>query len=129
MKTPLTFLLSLTFLFLFSGSVYGDESDVFTIPNNARLDFTGHNWVCNKGFTRQGRECNAVDIPNNARLDFRGHNWVCNKGFTRQGRECNAVDIPNNARLDFRGHNWVCNKVSQDKEENAMQSIFPIMLG
>ena len=25
MKTPLTFLLSLTFLFLFSGSVYGEE--------------------------------------------------------------------------------------------------------
>ena len=25
---PLTFLLSLTFLFLFSGSVYGDESEV-----------------------------------------------------------------------------------------------------
>ena len=25
MKTPLTFLLSLTFLFLFSGSVYGDD--------------------------------------------------------------------------------------------------------
>ena len=25
MKTPLTFLLALTFLFLFSGSVYGDE--------------------------------------------------------------------------------------------------------
>jgi hypothetical protein len=27
-KTKLTFLLSLTFLFLFSGSVYGDESEV-----------------------------------------------------------------------------------------------------
>jgi hypothetical protein len=25
MKTPLTFILSLTFLFLFSGSVYGDD--------------------------------------------------------------------------------------------------------
>jgi uncharacterized protein len=29
MKTPLTFLLSLTFLFLFSGSVYGDDSSDF----------------------------------------------------------------------------------------------------
>ena len=29
MKTPLTFLLSLTFLFLFVGSVYGDELEVF----------------------------------------------------------------------------------------------------
>jgi len=29
MKTPLTFLLALTFLFLFSGSVYGDELEVF----------------------------------------------------------------------------------------------------
>ena len=28
MKTPLTFLLSLTFLFLFSGSVYGEEPEV-----------------------------------------------------------------------------------------------------
>ena len=27
MKTPLTFLLALTFLFLFSGSVYGENSD------------------------------------------------------------------------------------------------------
>jgi len=30
MNKPLTFLLSLTFLFLFSGSVYGGENDVFT---------------------------------------------------------------------------------------------------
>ena len=29
MKTPLTFLLSLTLLFLFVGSVYGDELEVF----------------------------------------------------------------------------------------------------
>ena len=29
MKTPLTFLLSLTFLFLFVGYVYGDELEVF----------------------------------------------------------------------------------------------------
>ena len=29
MKPPLTFLLSLTFLFLFVGSVYGDELEVF----------------------------------------------------------------------------------------------------
>jgi hypothetical protein len=28
MKKPLTFLLSLTFLFLFSGSVYGEEPEV-----------------------------------------------------------------------------------------------------
>jgi hypothetical protein len=29
MNKPLTFLLSLTFLFLFSGSVYGEEPEVF----------------------------------------------------------------------------------------------------
>ena len=37
MKTkPLTFLLALTFLFLFSGSVYGEESDLETSWENTR---------------------------------------------------------------------------------------------
>jgi hypothetical protein len=43
MKTPLTFLLALTFLFLFSGSVFGgvfdkkDESGVFTCNTRSNL--------------------------------------------------------------------------------------------
>ena len=50
MKTPLTFLLSLTFLFLFSGSVYGDDFDYGydaecgEINNNdLNLNFEGKN--------------------------------------------------------------------------------------
>jgi antitoxin component YwqK of YwqJK toxin-antitoxin module len=37
MKTPITFLLSLTFLFLFSGSVYGDEEVEKKYWDNGKL--------------------------------------------------------------------------------------------
>ena len=42
MKTPLTFLLSLTFLFLFSGSVYGQEEVKKEYWDNGNLTFQGN---------------------------------------------------------------------------------------
>ena len=42
MKTPLTFLLSITFLFLFSGSVYGGEKVLRTYWDNGNLKLESH---------------------------------------------------------------------------------------
>ena len=52
MKTPLTFLLSLTFLFLFSGSVYGDDFQDGLDAYNRKENVS----ISNRKSTRYGKE-------------------------------------------------------------------------
>ena len=53
MKTkPLTFLLSFTFLFLFSSAEMSWSAD---IPENASV--SGNNWYCDSGYKRSGNGC------------------------------------------------------------------------
>src|SRR6266436_1806348 len=71
------------------------------LPENASLDFTGHNWVCDSGYYRFGNTCQPVRLPENASFDFTGHNWVCNKGYYQVGKMCQRTAIPENASTDF----------------------------
>jgi hypothetical protein len=79
------------------------------IPANAQIDFTGHDWTCNSGYYKSGRECVKVNMPANAQIDFTGHDWTCNSGYYKSGRECVKVNMPANAQIDFTGHDWTCN--------------------
>jgi len=70
MKTkPLTFLLALTFLFLFSGSVYGEEkSDLETSWDNARGI-----WTCKdiyRTLIRNGKDVSHLIDPKGGELLF-----------------------------------------------------------
>jgi len=61
------------------------------MPENARLDSTGHAWVCRSGFYQSGTQCLPVKMPAHAKLDSTGHEWVCEKGFYRVGEQCEIV--------------------------------------
>ena len=69
MKTkPLTFLLSLTFLFLFSGFVYGEESDLETLWDNARGI-----WTCKhiyRTLIRNGNDVSQEILQRDSELSF-----------------------------------------------------------
>jgi len=58
------------------------------IPENASLDYSGHDWVCNKGYYKAGQKCNEVKPPENASLDYLGHDWVCNKEYKKLNNKC-----------------------------------------
>ena len=62
-------------------------------PANASLDYSGHSWVCNRGYApaRDGT-CVAVSVPANASLDYSGHSWVCNRGYVQIGAECKPAN-------------------------------------
>ncbi|WP_460931280.1 hypothetical protein [Shinella zoogloeoides] len=78
------------------------------IPANARLDYTGHGWVCDAGFAQRGQECVGVNVPANAELDYTGHNWKCKYGFRRAGNTCETFRVPQNAQIDYTGNNFAC---------------------
>jgi hypothetical protein len=80
------------------------------IPQNAKLNYYGNGWECQKGFHQQGSQCVAVEIPQNAKLNYYGNGWECQKGFHQQGSECVAVEIPQNAKLNYYGNGWECQK-------------------
>lgn len=61
------------------------------LPENARLDSTGHAWVCRSGFYQSGAQCLPVKIPAHAKLDGTGHAWVCDKGFYLVENRCEIV--------------------------------------
>lgn len=61
------------------------------MPDNARLDSTGHAWVCRSGFHQNGNQCLPVKMPAHARLDATGHGWVCEKGFYIVEDRCEIV--------------------------------------
>lgn len=80
------------------------------LPANAELDYTGHDWKCQRGFRKVGNECSAVQLPEHAELDYTGSNWKCQRGFRKVGNECNAVQLPAHAELDYTGSNWKCRR-------------------
>jgi hypothetical protein len=80
------------------------------LPDNARLNYLGNGWECNRGYSRVGNECRAVEIPQNASLNYLGNGWGCNRGYSRVGNECRAVEIPHNASLNYLGNGWGCNR-------------------
>lgn len=51
------------------------------IPQNARLNYLGNGWECNRGFYRVGNECQPVQLPRYATLDVYGSGWVCQRGY------------------------------------------------
>jgi hypothetical protein len=61
-----------------------------SVPDNGTLDYSGHDFVCNRGFRRVGQECRTVAVPANAALDYSGHDFVCISGFRRVGSACRA---------------------------------------
>jgi hypothetical protein len=78
------------------------------VPQNATLDFSGHGWMCNRGFVRQAGGCVAIRIPEHASLDVSGRSWTCDRGYRRQAQTCVALVVPEHASLDETGHAWVC---------------------
>lgn len=82
----------------------------YQLPENAKLDYTGSDWECIKGFYRVNRTCRKVKIPPNAKLDYTGSNWECIRGFRRHGNGCGRVQIPRGAKLDYTGSSWECIK-------------------
>ena len=61
------------------------------LPPHSKIDFTGHNWECENGYSRAGNQCNLIQLPNNAKIDFTGHNWECEWGYRRNGNTCIVV--------------------------------------
>ena len=86
------------------------KEPVFRLPKNAKLDYTGSNWECLRGYRRHNNSCISVKMPQNAKLDYTGSNWECRKGYRRHGKGCGRVQIPPNAKLDYTGSNWECRK-------------------
>lgn len=89
----------------------GQESAIPTsngIPQNARLNYLGNGWKCNRGYYQSGSECRPVQMPQNAKLDVYGSGWVCQRGYYKSGNQCLPVQIPQNATLDVYGSGWVC---------------------
>src|SRR6185369_4788225 len=80
------------------------------IPANAKLNYRGNGWECNRGYVRRGDACDQVYVPDNAKLNYSGHGWVCNRGYVRHGDTCETVNVPQNARLNHSGHSWECNR-------------------
>ena len=80
MKPPLTFLLTLSFLFFFSGSVYGDENDVFTCKvrdslyavNLKKKTITVYSVQGSKKYTYSIIEHNEVSVRGRAILQETG---------------------------------------------------------
>jgi hypothetical protein len=61
------------------------------IPANARLNYSGSGWACDRGYRRNGAGCARVEIPANARLNSSGSGWVCDHGYRRNGAGCVRV--------------------------------------
>jgi hypothetical protein len=80
------------------------------IPENAKLNYSGNDWECHKGFYKSGSQCHSVEIPENAKLNYSGNDWECHKGFYKSGGQCHSVEIPENAKLNYSGNDWECQK-------------------
>jgi len=80
------------------------------LPQNARLNYLGNDWECNKGYFKYGNECRVVQIPQNGKLTYLGNDWECNKGYFKYGNECRVVKTPRNGKLTYLGNDWECNK-------------------
>ena len=61
------------------------------LPANAKLNYRGNGWVCNKGFYKTGNKCHAVQLPANAKLNYRGNGWTCMKNFKKISNTCIAM--------------------------------------
>jgi hypothetical protein len=80
------------------------------IPNNAKLNHLGSDWVCMKGFHLSGQQCLPVEVPESAKLTYLGNDWECKRGFRQTGQECLGIQIPDNAKLTYIGNDWECKK-------------------
>ena len=98
---------------------------VIMMPKNARLDYTGHGWTCERGYQQVRDECVRVMIPPNARLDYTGHGWTCERGYQQVRDECVRVMMPPNARLDYTGHGWTCERGYQQVRDKCVRVMIP----
>ncbi len=78
------------------------------IPQNARPNYLGNDWECNRGYFKYGSECRAVHVPQNGKLTYLGNDWECNRGYFKRGNECHGVQIPQNGKLTYLGNDWEC---------------------
>ena len=78
------------------------------IPANAKLNYLGNGWECQRGFRQSGNECAPVQLPANSTLNYLGNGWVCQEGFRQSGNECIPVQLPPNSKLNILGNGWVC---------------------
>lgn len=69
------------------------------LPANAKLDYSGHSWECERGYRKSGAQCAAVAVPENAKLDYSGQDWECNEGFVQRNKGCISVASATDAEL------------------------------
>jgi hypothetical protein len=80
------------------------------LPANAKIDYLGTGWDCQRGYYQQGNECLKVAVPANAKIDYLGTGWDCQRGYYQQGNECLKVAVPANAKIDYLGTGWDCQR-------------------
>jgi hypothetical protein len=64
------------------------------LPEHASLDYTGHSWSCDSGYTASGMACVPVVLPEHASLDYTGHSWSCVSGYGQVGGSCVPESSP-----------------------------------
>ncbi|HGS4476631.1 TPA: hypothetical protein ACMDNN_002768, partial [Vibrio cholerae] len=90
------------------------------IPENAKLNYYGDDWECNKGYFKRGSGCSKVNVPKNGKLNYYGNDWECNKGYLKSGLECKEIFIPKNATLNYFGNGWQCNYGYIERENSCV---------
>lgn len=82
----------ITLLIAFSlpiGGVLGE-----TLPENARIESYGNNWVCKHGFEKQAKKCVAISPPENAHIDSSGLGWECNRRYYKKTINASVLASP-----------------------------------
>ncbi len=69
----------------------GGVCEKIVVPEHAKLNFTGDNWICGFGFQRYQGGCIPVIVPRNASLGRNSDAWRCNRGYY----EFRGICLPN----------------------------------
>ena len=94
------------------------------MPTHAKLDGTGHAWVCDKGFylvedhceivcergfRNVDQKCVPIPKPSHAAAGgAHGDATECPAGTRSNNGQCEKLRPPTHASLDKSGHDWAC---------------------
>ena len=77
-------------------------------PGNSTT-FNGDDFVCERGFFKNGDVCSVVKLPENAVLEATGNGWTCIATYQKVDNKCVKVELPKDAKFFDQGFDWYCN--------------------
>jgi len=102
-----------------------NEDQNFNGQDNLHYNQPLKEYICNKGYVKQGDNCIKHNIPENSHINKYTNDFECDHGYRKKINECLKVLIPDNAKLNYFGNDWECNRGYRKQGDECLNIIIP----